>query len=155
MIKNERQYRITKAQAHRFEQALTDLADGAEDKKQENQILFEAQRSALESQLDDLREELTEYEALTIHGNDEPLVFELNSLEALPLALIKARIATKLSQKDLAERLGLKEQQIQRYEATEYASANLARVIEVSQVLGMKLQARTGIEVELGPVQHS
>lgn len=152
MIKNERQYRITKAQAHRFEQALTGLEDGAEDKRQENPILFEAQRSALESQLDDLREELTEYEALTIHKNDEPLVFELNSLEALPLALIKARIATKLSQKDLAERLGLKEQQIQRYEATEYASANLARVIEVSQVLGMKLQARTGIEVELGQV---
>jgi ribosome-binding protein aMBF1 (putative translation factor) len=155
MIKNERQYRITKAQAQRFEQALVDLADCAEDKKQENPILFEAQRSALESQLDDLREELTEYEALTIHGNDEPLVFELNSLEALPLALIKARIATKLSQKDLAERLGLKEQQIQRYEATEYASANLARVIEVSQVLGMKLQARTGIEVELGAVRPS
>jgi ribosome-binding protein aMBF1 (putative translation factor) len=153
MIKNERQYRITKAQAQRFEQALVDLIDCAEDKKQENPMLFEAQRSALENQLDDLREELTEYEALTVHGNDEPLVFELNSLEALPLALIKARIATKLSQKDLAERLGLKEQQIQRYEATEYASANLARVIEVSQVLGMKLQARTGIEVELGPVR--
>jgi ribosome-binding protein aMBF1 (putative translation factor) len=155
MIKNERQYRITKAQAQRFEQALADLANCGEDKKQENPILFEAQRSALESQLDDLREELTEYEALTIHENDEPLVFELNSLEALPLALIKARIATKLSQKDLAERLGLKEQQIQRYEATEYASANLARVIEVSQVLGMKLQARTGIEVEVGPVRPS
>ena len=154
MIKNERQYRITKAQAQRFEQALADLANYAEDKKQENPILFEAQRSALGSQLGDLREELTEYEALTIHENDEPLVFELNSLEALPLALIKARIATKLSQKDLAERLGLKEQQIQRYEATEYASANLARVIKVSQALGMKLQSRAGIEVELGAVRQ-
>jgi ribosome-binding protein aMBF1 (putative translation factor) len=155
MIKNERQYRITKAQAQRFEQALADLADCAEDKKQENPILFEAQRSALESQLNDLREELAEYEALTIHGNDEPLVFELNSLEALPLALIKARIATKLSQKDLAERLGFKEQQIQRYEATEYASAKLARVIEVSQALGIKLQSRAEIEVELGAVRQS
>jgi predicted nuclease of predicted toxin-antitoxin system len=42
-----------------------------------------------------------------------------------------------------------KEQEIQRYEATEYASANLARVIEVSQVLGLKLQLRTGVAVEL------
>jgi DNA-binding XRE family transcriptional regulator len=149
MIKNERQYRITKAQAQRFEQALVDLANCTEVQKQENPILFEAQISALQSQLNDLREELTEYEFLATHGNDEPLVFELNSLEALPLALIKARIAAKLSHKDLAERLGLKEQQIQRYEATEYASANLARVIEVSQVLGLKLQARTGIAVEL------
>lgn len=65
-------------------------------------------------------------------------MLELNSLEALPRALIKARIAAKLSQKDLAERLGLKEQQIQRYEATEYNSANLARVIEVSLALRIK-----------------
>jgi hypothetical protein len=57
MLKNERQHRITKAQAQRFEQALADLADCDEDKKQENPILFEALRSALESQLNDLREE--------------------------------------------------------------------------------------------------
>jgi DNA-binding XRE family transcriptional regulator len=113
--------------------------------------LFEAQVSALQSQLDDLQEELTEYEALTNYENDQLLVFELNSLDALPMALIKARVAAKLSLKDLAERLGLKEQQIQRYEATKYASANLERAIEVSQVLGIKLQARTEIKVLLEP----
>jgi ribosome-binding protein aMBF1 (putative translation factor) len=149
MIKNERQYRITKAQSQKFEKALAELVKCAEDKKQENPILFEAQMSAVESQLEDLREELKEYEALKTHANNEPLILELNSLEALPLALIKARIATKLSQKDLAELLGLKEQQIQRYEATEYASANLARVIEVSQVLGLKLRSTGQIEVAL------
>ncbi len=154
MIKNERQYRITKAQAQKFEQALADLANCAEDKKQENLILFEAQVAALQSQLEDLREELAEYEALITHANSEPLVLELNSLEALPLMLIKARIAAKLSHKDLAELLGLKEQQIQRYEATEYASANLARVIEVSQVLGIKLQSSTEIAVKLEPVRQ-
>jgi hypothetical protein len=37
-----------KAQAQRFEQALADLTDYAKDKKQENPIVFEAQRSALE-----------------------------------------------------------------------------------------------------------
>jgi ribosome-binding protein aMBF1 (putative translation factor) len=149
MIKNERQYRITKAQAQKFEQALSDLASITDDKKQENPILFEAQRSALESQLDELREELAEYEALMVHGKDKPLMFEVNSLEAVPQILIKARIAAKLSQKDLAERLGLKEQQIQRYEATDYASANLSRVIEVSQALGVRLHSKVGVEVGL------
>jgi hypothetical protein len=38
---------------------------------------------------------------------------------------------------------------IQRYEATEYASANLARVIEISQVLGLKLLSTGQIEVAL------
>ena len=47
----------------------------------------------------------------------------------------------------LAERLGLKEQQIQRYEATEYASANLARVIEVSETLGLKFEIKGNLEI--------
>jgi ribosome-binding protein aMBF1 (putative translation factor) len=150
MIKNERQYRITKAQAQKFEQTIADLTNLPEEQQQANPILFAAQRAALESQLEDLREELAEYEALITRGQDEPLVFVFSSLEALPQTLIKARIATRLTQKDLAERLGLKEQQIQRYEATEYASANLARVIEVSQVLGIKLNSGAGIEVAPG-----
>ena len=45
-----------------------------------------------------------------------------------------------MSQKDLAERLGLKEQQVQRYEATEYASASVARVSEVIRALGIRMR---------------
>ena len=62
---------------------------------------------------------------------DEPLT----KLNDLPQALIRARIASGLSQRELAMRLGLKEQQIQRYEATKYASASLSRVIEVAQAI--------------------
>ena len=149
MIKNERQYRITKAQVQKFEQALAELARCSEATQQENPILWQAQKSALESQLNDLQEEIAEYEALTSSPESEPIVLPLDSIETLPLALIKARIATKLSQKELAERLGLKEQQIQRYEATEYASANLSRIIEVSQALGLRLQPTAKLEVEV------
>ncbi|WP_250122372.1 helix-turn-helix transcriptional regulator [Chroococcidiopsis sp. CCMEE 29] len=150
MIKNERQYRVTKTQAQKFEQALAQLAKYSEEMKKENPLLWQAQKSALESQLNDLREEIEEYNALTPNSVNRTVVFTVDSLEALPRALIKARIAAKLSQKDLAERLGLKEQQIQRYEATEYASANFARVIEVSQALGMRLQPKAEIQVEVG-----
>jgi transcriptional regulator with XRE-family HTH domain len=58
-----------------------------------------------------------------------------------PQALIQGRIAAGLSQKELAERLGLKEQQIQRYDATDYASASLTRVCEVARSLGLKVKA--------------
>lgn len=150
MIKNERQYRITKAQAQKFEQVLIQLVECSEETKRENPLLWQAQKSALESQLNDLQEEIVEYEALTTSETSKPIVFALDSIESLPLALIKARIAAKLSQKELAERIGIKEQQIQRYEATDYASANLARVIEVSQALGIKLKTKESIEVEVG-----
>ena len=59
----------------------------------------------------------------------------LGTVAELPATLIKARIARGLSQKDLADRIGLKEQQIQRYEATDYASASLTRIKEVVSAL--------------------
>lgn len=145
MIKNARQYRITKAQAQKFEQVLLQLAESEVAK--ENPLLWQLQKEAIESQLNDLREELAEYNALTSHLSSQPVRLILNSLSELPNALIKARIAAKLSQKALAERLGLKEQQIQRYEATEYASADLARVIEVSETLGLKFEIKGNLEV--------
>jgi transcriptional regulator with XRE-family HTH domain/Zn-dependent peptidase ImmA (M78 family) len=63
----------------------------------------------------------------------------LKSFEEIPKALIRARISLGLSQKDLAERMGLKEQQIQRYEADEYRAASLARVREFISQLNIKI----------------
>jgi ribosome-binding protein aMBF1 (putative translation factor) len=114
--------------------------------QQENPLLWQVQGDALSSQINDLQEELKEYEALTNRSPNQPAILNLRSLSELPFALIKARIAAKLSQKALADRLGIKEQQIQRYEATEYASANLSRVIEISEALGLKLELRGGLE---------
>jgi transcriptional regulator with XRE-family HTH domain len=53
----------------------------------------------------------------------------------MPRALIRARIASGMTQEGLALRLGLKGQQIQRYEATEYESASFARTRKVGQAL--------------------
>jgi hypothetical protein len=76
MIENEQQYYVTKAQMQRFEETLVNFANDAEDKRQENPLLFETQVSALESQLADLREELAEYEARTAYSNNKLFVRE-------------------------------------------------------------------------------
>ncbi len=136
MIKNDRQYRITRAQAEKFATALADLEQSAET-DEVHPLLRKAQEDALRSQYEDLRAQLDEYEALQ---SGKHTVLEVPSFDALPLALIQARIALGLSQKDLAERLGLKEQQIQRYEATEYTAASLKRVKEVIDALGLKVR---------------
>lgn len=132
MIQNEREYRITRARADTFTRALEECEEyGAVDP-----LLVELNRSALASQLDDLREELSEYESLK-----SGLIREIAvaSLEELPAALIRARVATGMSQRDLAESLGLKEQQIQRYESTAYAGASLTRLTEVTGALGLRI----------------
>lgn len=53
--------------------------------------------------------------------------------------LVAARIIKRLSQKELARKLGLKEQQIQRYEAERYRKITLANYQKVASVLGIRL----------------
>jgi transcriptional regulator with XRE-family HTH domain/Zn-dependent peptidase ImmA (M78 family) len=137
MIRNERQYRITKTQAEKFEQAIKKRGAPADPSNRLHPLLQKAQGDALQSQLEDLRAQLAEYDALRAGAH---IVLTRESFEDLPLALIQARIASGLSQKELADRLGIKEQQVQRYEATEYASASLERVIEVIKALGVSVR---------------
>jgi len=136
MIKNERQFRITKSQADKFSQALSQLVASPQS-PQIHPLLRKAQEDALRSQLQELQAQLDEYEALR-SGRQQ--VLEVESFADLPRALIQARIAAGLSQKQLADRLGLKEQQIQQYEATEYASASIARVQEIIRALGIHVR---------------
>ena len=142
MIKNERQYRITKAQAQKFRLALAQLKAGAGESAHLHPRLRQTERDALESQWENLQAEITEYEAL-LNGRQKS--FLLGSFDDLPRALIKARIASGLSQRELAGRLGLKEQQIQRYEATEYASASLSRVSAVIQALNVQVREEVSL----------
>lgn len=136
MIANERQYRITHAAAREFEETLGRL-DTAEAHRPPE--LRRAMREAIESQLEELREQLAEYDALR---SGKVSVLELGSLDELPEALIRARIAAGLTQKELAARLGLREQQVQRYEATRYAGVSLERIQVVADALGVTIRER-------------
>ena len=134
MIKNERQYRITRAQVERFTQTFHSLSQRSREATEVHPLIVKAQEEAVSSQIADLEGELREYEALKA---GEFQLDELSVVADLPDVLIKARIAQGLSQKDLADRMGLKEQQVQRYEATDYASASLTRIKEVASALGV------------------
>ena len=132
MIKNERQYRITRVQSERFSQTLHSLEGRQTEAEGVHPLIAKVQLDAVKSQLADLESELREYESLKA---GEFQLDELNLVAELPTVLIKARIAQGLSQRELAEHIGVKEQQIQRYEATDYASASLARIREVANAL--------------------
>ena len=57
------------------------------------------------------------------------------------VVLIIARIARGLSQAELAAQLGMREQQIQRYESERYRSISLQNFRRVATVLGVEVQA--------------
>ena len=133
MIKNERQYRITRAKADEIRNTLTALAqaplpEGLQPKMRELQI------AALQGTLGDFDIELADYNAL----HDATLI-EATGIEQLPIALIRARIAHGFTQRQLAESVGLREQAIQRYEATNYAGVSFARLVEVAEALQLTI----------------
>jgi transcriptional regulator with XRE-family HTH domain len=104
-------------------------------------------REAMESQLEDLRQQLAEYDALRT-GHIQ--VLELDSLAQLPEAFIRARIAAGLTQKELARRLGMREQQVQRYEATRYSGVSLTRLQQVADALGVRIHERVLLPTAAG-----
>jgi transcriptional regulator with XRE-family HTH domain len=137
MITNERQYKITRAEAEKFRRAIADMKAAPAKREDIHPRLVQAEREALESQLLDLEAELAEYEQLK---TSPAPVIAIDSFDQLADGLIKARIAAGISQKELADRLGLKEQQIQRYEAERYASASYQRLRDIAAAIGVRIR---------------
>ena len=133
-MKNERQLRITKSQLENFKEHLSLI----ESEKEKGAVspLLETEENAIRTQIVELEEQIHEYE--TIWGSGV-LIPTLETVEDIPKALIKARLSLGISQKDFAELVGLKEQQIQRYESTDYETASLSRIQELVDVLDLKL----------------
>ena len=134
MIQDDHQYMVTQGWAKKFAQAIENHDPASYEGQDVHPLMAKIYRDALQSQLDTLNEEIREYEALK--AGDIPLDPNISaSVANLPKSLIRTRIAKGLTQKDLAERMGLKEQQIQRYEASGYESAGLARITEIAWAL--------------------
>ena len=137
MITNEKQYGITRNKAQGFARAIQQFDATSDERTDVHAKLLQAEREAMDSQLADLREELEEYERLKASDFS---VISVASFEELADGLIKARIAGGLNQRALAQRLGLKEQQIQRYEAERYASASYRRLCQVARALEVRIE---------------
>jgi len=142
MILNERQYKITKKQVDNFSKHLIEINKDLTIDSVKKKFL-NIQKQAIESEIENLNDEINEYEQIK-SGNSK--VFDATTLNDLPLILIKARIAHGLSQKQLADKLGLKEQQIQRYESELYASASLTRLVEIANSLDLKISENAEIQ---------
>jgi HTH-type transcriptional regulator/antitoxin HipB len=132
MIKNQKQASLTKEKLKMLLQEQEAFENSAADKGKAELLLG---RNSFEALIGDLQAEINEYEQLT-QGNLH--IIEGRHLEDTARLLISARIAQKISQRELAQRLGIQEQQVQRYEATDYESANLARLGEIASALEIK-----------------
>jgi DNA-binding XRE family transcriptional regulator len=129
MLRNERERAFARQQLRRLaETRAAYLADPDLDKAQRSLLV-----GGLEATIAAVQAEVDEYEALaggTLPPAPRPLA-EIGEL------LIQARIAAGLSQRGLAERLGVTEQRVQQDEASGYARAGLDRLLRVAVALGL------------------
>ena len=132
MIQNEYQYNISQSKIKELQQ------ESIESNKTKNELhprQFKIRQNGLEGMMNDIISDINKYDQLKEH----PSFIKIDSFNEIPVALIKARIALGMTQKDLAEKLGMKEQQIQRYEANQYSSAGFQRLAEIATALDVKL----------------
>jgi HTH-type transcriptional regulator/antitoxin HigA len=131
MILSDKQLSTSKTALTQLKQSLLATEQDAQGEDWLNKIGADA----LRSQIAEIDSDIAEYELLK---SGQIGYAKTCSLSELPRILVQARIAQGLSQSDLAAKLDMKPQQIQRYEATLYQSASLARLIEVANALEVK-----------------
>lgn len=128
MIYSDKQYNVASAQLDKLKGALAT----AKARETDQAWLKQAEIAAINSQIADIGAKL-QYDLLK---SGQVSFSKTSALEELPRVLVQARIASGMSQTDLAK-LSMKPQQV-RYEATDYMGASLGRLIEISKALGVK-----------------
>ncbi|WP_310415172.1 helix-turn-helix transcriptional regulator [Chamaesiphon sp. OTE_8_metabat_110] len=128
MIQNERQYKVTKAKLKDLEKELSKLLENRESATNTHPRLMRMQSAALEDRIQMMYREIAEYKDL----KDGKVRITIDRLSELPIALIKARISSGMTQGELADKIGIKEQQIQRYEANHYQAVGFDRLLVIA-----------------------
>ena len=142
-ILNHRDYRLAKARLSQLEKVTGTLGTVVALADNLPPEAATARRTTLESERQRLEAQISAYERLRADGLT---VGEEVGAHDLGTVAILARISQQLSQRDLADKLGMKEQQVQRYEREKYQSISLERFGRVLAALGVELQPRLAAE---------
>ncbi|MEU6515133.1 helix-turn-helix transcriptional regulator [Streptomyces sp. NPDC046978] len=123
MIRSNKQLAVARQKLEKVEDAL-------------RQASTEVDHQVWSNLAKDLRCEIDDYLAVR---SGQTVTFQISSLDDIGEALVKARIACGLTQKQLADRLGVSEQMVQKDESRGYESASIARLADVAEALGYQL----------------
>jgi DNA-binding XRE family transcriptional regulator len=152
MIKNEVEYQVSQEWVLKFQKSIAAMEQDEERKKNDWEQ-WELNRSALQSHLEKLHQEITEYEQLINCDKKQPIKIQVKNLNKLPDVLIKARIAAKMSQKELANILGIEEERIKECEKKDYQCASFLEILDVSEALGVEFK-NASVEVDFEEIEE-
>jgi transcriptional regulator with XRE-family HTH domain len=104
---------------------------------------YKLDENGLKVLIHQLQSEINEYECLN-NPNHTSMTWDCE-IQDLPELLIKARLVRNMSQTDLGGLIGVKEQQIQRYEANGYDGVGFARLLEIQYALKLEISCKASI----------
>lgn len=151
MIKDESQYEFSQEWIEKFKKSMAAM-ERDEEAKRKDFLKWDAGRGALQCHVDKLEAEIAEYERLMNCDTSQSIEITVDNLTELPFALIKARMAAKITQQELAEIIGIDPERIKQCEDKNYQCASFIEIIEVSAALGVEFKTAV-MEVDFGEVE--
>ncbi|PSB44761.1 DNA-binding protein [filamentous cyanobacterium Phorm 6] len=139
MIKDELEYEVSKEWVEKFNKTLAAM-ERDEEAKRKDFLKWDAGRGSIQCHLDQLHEEIAEYERLMAWDKSKPIEIVVENFNKLSDALIKARMAAKMSEEELAEILDIDPERIKKHEKKNYQSATLTEIINISCALGLEFK---------------
>jgi transcriptional regulator with XRE-family HTH domain len=133
MIKNKGELQSTQDRLNEFKHSLKLLSVNP---NSYHPVQFQMKKDALISYIEEFEADIQDYNQL-ISG--QTCLINISSLADLGLLLIKARLAFKLSQSDLAKQVGTTQQQIQRWESSNYESISWSKMLIIIAALKISI----------------
>jgi DNA-binding Xre family transcriptional regulator len=135
MIKNEKQYNISKKLLSEINEDIDRLQKDTTQHPLRNKLML---ASALNMQKE-IEQDILLYETLK---KDKKGILKERLFSELPTLLTEYKIKSGLTQKEFAERLGIKEQQLQRYEADNFKSVTFKNLLRFLDAIGLEIMIK-------------
>jgi len=140
MIKNDRQYEYTKRKLYEFEEDLKAIRKKYSSDKNKVALLSQGYIEHIAQ----LKAEIEEYEKMK--RTPLPKVLRIHNLDEISPQLVRLRIARRLTQAQLAARIGCKQADVSRLEREDYQGYTISQLKKIAASLNAE------IELDLIPV---
>lgn len=132
MISNEKQYNISRK---RIEMVKARINEIQKDTRQDP-LAIEMSLASMKNHLSEVQEEVVQYERLK---KRKKVTIKERPLSQLPQLITEFKIASGLTQKELSKKLGMKEQQLQRYEANRFKGISFDNLLQLISAMDIEL----------------
>jgi HTH-type transcriptional regulator/antitoxin HipB len=143
MIKNEKQYIVTKKKLSGIYEGI----DRIEALKKPISATKKLILVSLKVMKEQMENEIHAFDLLKT--SDSPLLNE-RSIDNLPELLIEFKIHSGMTQKEFSQKVGMKEQQIQRYEAENFNSISFKNLLKILHAIGLDIKVRGYVSEKSG-----